>query len=91
MNTKPTAYPILGHKILKGEGGTRTLNALYDTLISGNHLPILRPLFSIPYTTILTDFRLHDCTVTIIYYHLLSILKEYYQVPLLLVSSNDSK
>ena len=42
-------------------------------------------------TTILTDFRLHACTVTIIYYHLLSILKEYYQVPLLLVSSNDSK
>ena len=56
MNAKPTAYPILGHKILKGEGGTRTLNALYDTLISGNHLPILRPLFSILDTTILTDF-----------------------------------
>ncbi len=50
------------------EGGTRTLNALYDTLISGNHLPILRPLFSILDTTILTDFRLHACTVTIIYY-----------------------
>lgn len=57
MNTKPTAYPILGHKILKGEGGTRTLNALYDTLISGNHLPILRPLFSILDTTILTDYQ----------------------------------
>ena len=50
------------------EGGTRTLNALYDALISGNHLPILRPLFSILDTTILTDFRLHACTVTSIYY-----------------------
>ena len=30
---------------------------LYDTLISGNHLPILRPLFSILDTTILTDYR----------------------------------
>lgn len=36
--------------------------------ITGNHLPILRPLFSILDTTILTDFRLHACTVTIIYY-----------------------
>ena len=39
------------------EGRTRTLNALYDTLISGNHLPILRPLFSILDTTILTDYH----------------------------------
>lgn len=31
------------------EGGTRTLNALYDTLISGASLSILD-------TTILTDF-----------------------------------
>ena len=33
------------------EGGTRTLNALYDTY------QILRPLFSILDTTILTDYR----------------------------------
>ena len=43
------------------EGGARTLNVLYDTLISGTSLSILD-------TTILTDFRLHACTVTIIYY-----------------------
>ena len=59
------------------EGGTRTLNALYDTLILQVTIyQILRPLFSILDTTILTDFRLHACTVTIIYYHLLSIPKE---------------
>ncbi|WP_265482533.1 hypothetical protein [Streptococcus mitis] len=34
------------------EGGARTLNVLYDTLISGTSLSILD-------TTILTDFRLH--------------------------------
>ena len=49
------------------EGGTRTLNA-FTTPVQVTIYQILRPLFSILDTTILTDFRLHACTVTIIYY-----------------------
>lgn len=39
------------------EEGTRTLNALYDTLISGNHLPNSETSFSILDTTILTELQ----------------------------------
>ena len=68
MNAKPTAYPILGHKHSKKSVGFEPPRPLQPPDITGNHLPILRPLFSILDTTILTDFRLHACTVTIIYY-----------------------
>ncbi len=61
MNAKPVAYPILGHKHSKERGGFEPPRPLQPPDITGNHLPILD-------TTILTDFRLHACTVTIIYY-----------------------
>ncbi|BDS78925.1 hypothetical protein PC0116_19900 [Streptococcus pneumoniae] len=56
MNAKPTAYPILGHKHSKERGGLEPPRPLQPPDITGNHLPILRPLFSILDTTILTDF-----------------------------------
>nr|DAY06468.1 MAG TPA: hypothetical protein [Caudoviricetes sp.] len=59
MNAKPTAYPILGHKYSKEREGLEPPRPLQPPDITGNHLPILRPLFSILDTTILTDFRLH--------------------------------
>lgn len=50
------------------EGGARTLNVFTTPWFQVTIYQILRPLFSILDTTILTDFRLHACTVTIIYY-----------------------
>lgn len=49
-------------------GGLEPPRPLQPPGITGNHLPILRPLFSILDTTILADFAIHACTVTIIYY-----------------------
>ncbi|CVS45270.1 Uncharacterised protein [Streptococcus pneumoniae] len=57
MNAKPTAYPILGHKHSKEREGLEPPRPLQPPDITGNHLPILRPLFSILDTTILTDYR----------------------------------
>ena len=57
MNAKPTAYPILGHKHSKERGGLEPPRPLQPPDITGNHLPILRPLFSILDTTILSELQ----------------------------------